>query len=169
MLAGVLWCGLPLAMLIVSVNTGVHAPAIAGVGCGRQAVEGCVAGMGRRDRIHVFKLRGGCDEEMKPPEHATTPQEPAGCSTLVGGSVWGDAVEEVEFEHEPTSTDDWSTREWGEAAWAHFTTEEQLDNVSDSAMLHPCSLAQTSSAALSTDACLMIWHSLITQRAIQGT
>jgi hypothetical protein len=146
-LAGVLWCGLPLAMqsrVIVSVNTRVHAPAIAGVGCGRLAVEGCVAGRGRRDRIHVFKLRGGCDEEMKPPEHATTPREPAGCSTLVGGSVWGDAVEEVEWEHEPTSTDDWSTNEWGEAAWAHFTTEEQLDNVSDSAMLHPCSLAQTS-------------------------
>jgi len=46
-----------------------------------------------------------------------------------GGGAWRDAVEEVEWEHEATSTDDWSTNEWGDAAWAHFTTQEQLDRV----------------------------------------
>jgi hypothetical protein len=38
-----------------------------------------------------------------------------------------DKLNEIEWRHEPTSTDDWSTGEWAEATWRHFKTPEQID------------------------------------------
>ena len=48
----------------------------------------------------------------------------------IGQVCAADRVEEVAEEEEPpSSTDDWSTGEWVEAFWAHYTSKEQLDRV----------------------------------------
>ena len=83
-------------------------------------------------RRPLLRLRGGAEQSRAsvvtgPTGSTARSQKPGKIPGHLAGLVWKTDVEEVEWPRDPTSTDDWSTNEWGEAAWAHFTTKEQLD------------------------------------------
>ena len=80
-------------------------------------------------RAVTLRLRGGAGPGGVQVGGTSVPIAEAGSATGlgVGGVPWGGPPAGVEWETEPTSTDDWSTGEWFDATWKHFRTEEQIN------------------------------------------
>ena len=70
---------------------------------------------GRGHVVRVLALRGGAGGEGHGGNAAMATGSPASLAqprnvnscALVGGGIWGEELEELEWEHEATSTDDW--------------------------------------------------------------